>query len=145
LYSKYKSQCDLYFFLPHRSETRGVGGIFFDYLRGDFAQNFAFLQSTGNSFLEAYLPIVEHRKLEPFTPLEREWQEIRRGRYAEFNLAFDRGTQFGLETNGRTESILMSLPPVTRWVYNHTPELNSREAELKDFLKARDWLQETDV
>ena len=140
LYSKYKAQCDSYFFLPHRQETRGVGGIFFDYLRGDFAQNFAFLKAVSNSFLEAYLPIVERHKLEPFTTLEREWQEIRRGRYAEFNLAFDRGTQFGLATNGRTESILMSLPPVTRWVYNHTPEINSREAQLQEFLKARDWL-----
>jgi coproporphyrinogen III oxidase len=142
LYPKYKANCDSYFYLPHRSETRGIGGIFFDYLRGDFEQHFAFLQSTGNAFLEAYLPIVERRKLEPFTPLEREWQ-VRRGRYAEFNLAFDRGTQFGLETNRRTESILMSLPPVTRWVYNHTPAPNSREAELKEFLRARDWLTET--
>ena len=140
LYPKYKANCDTYFFLPHRQETRGVGGIFFDYLRGDFAQNFAFLKAAGDAFLEAYLPIVERRKLEPFTNLEREWQEIRRGRYAEFNLAFDRGTQFGLATGGRTESILMSLPPVTRWVYNHTPEPDSREAELQIFLQARDWL-----
>jgi coproporphyrinogen III oxidase len=140
LYPKYKTQCDNYFFLPHRQETRGVGGIFFDYLRGDFAQNFAFLQAVANAFLEAYLPIVERRKTQPFHNFEREWQEIRRGRYAEFNLAFDRGTQFGLATNGRTESILMSLPPVTRWVYNHTPEPDSREAQLTAFLKARDWL-----
>ena len=141
-YSTFKRQCDEYFFLPHRQETRGVGGIFYDYLRGDPERHFALLQATGNAFLEAYLPIAERRKLEPYGPREREWQEIRRGRYAEFNLAFDRGTQFGLETGGRTESILMSLPPVVRWVYDHHPEPGSREAQALEFFKPREWLAE---
>ncbi len=144
LYPKFKAQCDTYFFLPHRDETRGVGGIFFDNLRANgivnLEQYFAFLQSTGNSFLNAYLPIVERRKLETYTAREKTFQEIRRGRYAEFNLVHDRGTAFGLETGGRTESILMSLPPVVRWVYNFTPEPGSREAALQDFLRPRDWL-----
>lgn len=140
VYPKFKRQCDEYFFLPHRQETRGVGGIFYDYLRGDFDRHFALLQATGNAFLEAYLPIVERRQHTPFGPAEREWQEIRRGRYAEFNLAFDRGTQFGLETGGRTESILMSLPPVVRWAYDHQPQSGSREADALGFFRPRNWL-----
>jgi coproporphyrinogen III oxidase len=144
LYQKYKAQCDAYFFLPHRDETRGVGGIFFDNLRADSSagleRHFAFLRSTGDAFLDAYLPIVERRRHEPYGEREKTFQEVRRGRYAEFNLVHDRGTAFGLETGGRTESILMSLPPVVRWVYNFIPELGSREADLQDFLRPRDWL-----
>jgi coproporphyrinogen III oxidase len=181
-YRRFKRWCDDYFFLKHRNEARGIGGIFFDYLTGEgsnqsanpqgdhspgdlgnksslsdsaltdsagdtAAENrhslediFEFVQTAGHAFLPAYLPIVERRRGETFTEREREFQMIRRGRYVEFNLVYDRGTTFGLETRGRTESILMSLPPIVRWVYDYKPEPNSREAEAWDFFKAQDWL-----
>src|SRR5262249_32268933 len=127
----------------HRGEPRGVGGIFFDYLEGDLDRLFAFVQDAGNQFLPAYLPIVQRRKDETWTDRHRAFQEFRRGRYVEFNLLYDRGTLFGLKTGGRTESILMSLPPVVRWQYNYQPEPGSREAELYDsYLKVRDWAAE---
>ena len=151
-YPRFKRECDNYFFLKHRNESRGIGGIFFDYLTGDSPnQNastdgieavFAFVQSAGKAFLPAYLPIVERRLSEVYTEREREFQLIRRGRYVEFNLVYDRGTTFGLETRGRTESILMSLPPLVRWVYDYKPEPNTREAEAWEFFKAQDWLNE---
>src|SRR5439155_26113036 len=124
-----KKWCDDYFFLAHRGEARGVGGIFFDYLEGDFATLFAFVKDAGNAFLDAYLPIVQRRKDLAYTDTERAFQELRRGRYVEFNLIHDRGTLFGLKTGGRTESILMSLPPVVRWQYDFQPGPGSREAE----------------
>lgn len=138
-YPRFKKWCDEYFLLAHRQEARGVGGIFFDYLEGDFDQLFAFVQDCGDHFLDAYLPIVRRRKDTTFTEEQRSFQEFRRGRYVEFNLIYDRGTIFGLKTGGRTESILMSLPPVVRWLYDYRPEPGSREAELYEFLKPRDW------
>jgi coproporphyrinogen III oxidase len=138
-YERFAAWCDEYFYLPHRGEHRGVGGIFFDYLQGDFDPLFAFVQDAGRSFLDAYLPIARRRKDEPYGEPERRFQEIRRGRYAEFNLVYDRGTLFGLKTGGRTESILMSLPPVTRWVYDYQPPPDSREAALAAFLRPRQW------
>lgn len=141
-YPRFKKWCDEYFFIKHREETRGVGGIFFDYLRDDAEQVFAFVQSVGDAFLEAYLPIVRKRMNEPWGERERHWQAIRRGRYVEFNLVYDRGTHFGLETKGRIESILMSLPPNVEWHYNVRPEPNSREAKLFDLLKSpREWVK----
>ncbi|WP_448527218.1 oxygen-dependent coproporphyrinogen oxidase [Parathermosynechococcus lividus] len=168
-YPVFKRWCDEYFYLKHRGESRGIGGIFFDYqdgsegelyrgpnLDGDAASYsrqvgavaprsweslFAFIQSCGQAFLEAYLPIVERRRHIEYGDRERQFQLYRRGRYVEFNLVYDRGTIFGLQTNGRTESILMSLPPLVRWEYNYTPEPNSPEAELyTTFLKAQDWV-----
>lgn len=142
-YAKFKKWCDEYFFLAHRQEPRGVGGIFFDYLEGDFAALCKFVNDCGNSFLDAYVPIVRRRNDEPYTEAERFFQEFRRGRYVEFNLIYDRGTIFGLKTGGRTESILMSLPPVVRWLYDYQPTPGSREAELYDvYLKPRDWADE---
>jgi coproporphyrinogen III oxidase len=141
-YQRFKKWCDEYFFLPHRNEARGVGGIFFDYLLGDRQRHFAFVQDCGVAFLEAYLPIARRRKDEPHSPRQRAFQEYRRGRYVEFNLLYDRGTLFGLKTGGRIESILMSLPPVVRWQYDHRPAAGSREAQLYDFLKPRDWADE---
>jgi coproporphyrinogen III oxidase len=142
-YRRLKKACDAYFFLAHRNEPRGVGGIFFDYLEGDLEAVFAFVRDCGDSFLDAYLPIVERRKDEAFTQQRREFQQYRRGRYVEFNLLYDRGTVFGLKTGGRVESILMSLPPVVRWRYDWHPEPGSREAELYDvYLKPRDWAEE---
>jgi coproporphyrinogen III oxidase len=142
-YDRLKKWCDEYFFLPHRGEPRGVGGIFFDYLEGDLAKVFGFVQDAGNAFLPAYLPIVRRRKGEPYTQEQRAFQEFRRGRYVEFNLIYDRGTLFGLKTGGRTESILMSLPPRVRWPYDWRPALGTREAELYDvYLKPRDWASE---
>jgi coproporphyrinogen III oxidase len=138
-YPRFKKWCDDYFFLPHRGETRGVGGIFFDYLQGDFDALFAFVRDCGERFLEAYLPILRRRMSTPFGERERAFQEFRRGRYAEFNLLYDRGTTFGLKTGGRVESILMSLPPVVRWLYDYRPEPGSPEAALYDFLKPCDW------
>lgn len=138
-YRKLKEWCDQYFFLPHRNEHRGIGGIFFDYLENDLEQVFAFVRDCGDSFLDAYLPIVHRRKDEPYSEAQRRFQEIRRGRYVEFNLLYDRGTVFGLKTGGRVESILMSLPPTVQWVYDYQPEPGSREAELFDFLKPQDW------
>lgn len=143
-YERLKKWCDEYFFLAHRGEPRGVGGIFFDYLEGDFAATFAFVRDCGDAFLEAYRPLVERRKDLPYTEEQRAFQEFRRGRYVEFNLLYDRGTIFGLKTGGRVESILMSLPPVVRWHYDYRPEPGSREAELYDvYLKPRDWAEET--
>ncbi len=139
-YPRFKKSCDEYFFIKHRAEARGVGGIFFDYQREDLEHFFAFVRKTGDAFLDAYVPIVEKRRNEPWGETEKEWQKIRRGRYAEFNLVYDRGTLFGLETGGRTESILMSLPPEARWVYDHVPQAGSREAALIDVLrKPREW------
>ena len=142
-YQKYKKWCDEYFYLKHRDETRGVGGLFFDDLNeGGFEQCFNFLQSIGNSFLKAYLPILERRKDTPFGERERDFQLYRRGRYVEFNLVYDRGTLFGLQSGGRTESILMSLPPLVKWRYNWQPEPETDEAMLYDvFLKPQDWLE----
>jgi len=137
-----KRWCDEYFFLAHRNEPRGVGGIFFDYLQGDLERLLDFVKDAGDSFLPAYVPIVERRKDESYGERERRWQEYRRGRYVEFNLIYDRGTTFGLKTGGRVESILMSLPPVVRYVYDHRPEAGSREAELNEVLKPRDWAAE---
>jgi coproporphyrinogen III oxidase len=143
-YERYKKWCDEYFYLPHRQEPRGVGGIFFDYLEGDFDPCFAFVGDAGDAFLPAYLPIAERRRNEPWGPRERDFQEYRRGRYAEFNLIYDRGTIFGLKTGGRTEAILMSLPPKVQWRYDWHPEAGSREAELYEvYLKPRDWAAET--
>jgi coproporphyrinogen III oxidase len=143
-YQRLKQWCDEYFFLAHRGEPRGVGGIFFDYLEGDGEMLFAFVRDSGDAFLEAYAPIVERRKQEPYTERQRAFQEFRRGRYVEFNLLYDRGTIFGLKTGGRVESILMSLPPVVRYPYDYRPEPGSREAELyDDYLKPRNWADET--
>jgi coproporphyrinogen III oxidase len=144
LYEKYKDWCDRYFFLPHRNETRGVGGLFFDDLNdGGFASSFAFLRSVGDRFLEAYMPILERRMHMPHAERERNFQLYRRGRYVEFNLVYDRGTLFGLQSRGRTESILMSLPPLVRWEYDWTPPPGSPEARLyEDFLRPRDYLNE---
>jgi coproporphyrinogen III oxidase len=142
-YRRLKQWCDEYFFLAHRGEPRGVGGIFFDYLDGDWQALFAFVRECGEAFLEAYGPIVERRRGEPYGERERSFQEYRRGRYVEFNLLYDRGTVFGLKTGGRIESILMSLPPVVRWEYDYRPEPGSREAELYEvYLKPRDWASE---
>lgn len=142
VYNKYKKWCDEYFFLKHRNETRGVGGLFFDDLNNwKFDRCFAFTQAIGDQFLPAYLPIVDARKDHPFGERQREFQLYRRGRYVEFNLIYDRGTLFGLQSGGRTESILMSLPPRVRWEYDWQPEAGSPEEKLyKDYLVARDWL-----
>lgn len=142
LYARYKKWCDDYFFLKHRNETRGVGGLFFDDVNElGFEKSFEFLQSIGDSFLPAYRSIVKKRKDHPYGDRQREFQLYRRGRYVEFNLVYDRGTLFGLESGGRTESILMSLPPRVRWEYNWQPEAGSAEAKLyTDFLHPRDWL-----
>ena len=143
-YLEYKQWCDRYFYLKHRDEARGIGGLFFDDLNEpDFERAFAQMRSIGDHFLPAYLPIVEKRKQIAFTETEKRFQWYRRGRYVEFNLVYDRGTLFGLQSGGRTESILMSLPPVVNWQYNYQPEPGSSEAELTDyFLKPRDWLAE---
>lgn len=144
-YDRFKAWCDEYFFLPHRNETRGMGGVFFDYLgvKGephDPEKMFAFVQDLGRAFLPAYLPIAQRRQTEPYGELERAWQLRRRGRYVEFNLIYDRGTLFGLKTNGRIESILMSLPPLVRWDYDVMATPGSREAELVSHLRPIDWL-----
>lgn len=140
-YARFKQWCDEYFFIKHRLEARGVGGIFFDYLKGDFDHLFQFVQACGNSFLASYEPIVKRRKNEPWGEPEKNWQLLRRGRYVEFNLVYDRGTLFGLETQGRTESILLSLPPLVRWSYNIKPERGSREEQLLSVLKnPRAWI-----
>lgn len=142
IYPEFKSWCDRYFFLKHRNETRGVGGLFFDDLnRWPFADCFAFMQAVGRGYLDAYLPIIERRKAQPYGEREREFQLYRRGRYVEFNLVYDRGTLFGLQTGGRTESILMSMPPLARWEYDWQPEAGSPEALLyTDYLAPREWL-----
>lgn len=144
-YLKYKKQCDEYFWNAHRDEARGVGGLFFDYLKANEKRSikdwYNFVTEVGDSFLEAYLPIVERRKEMSFEQAHRDWQEIRRGRYVEFNLVHDKGTLFGLKTNGRIESILMSLPPHVQWRYDHHPESNSKEEELINVLQhPRDWI-----
>lgn len=146
LYPKYKEQCDTYFSNTHRdNEMRGIGGVFYDYLRPDSRfdadQLFAFQQANGNAFLDAYVPVVNNNKSKPYTENEVAWQEIRRGRYAEFNLIHDRGTLFGLKTNGRTESILMSLPPRARWYYNYQPESGSREENMMQYYKPKNWTE----
>ena len=141
VYGDYKEWCDRYFFLKHRGETRGVGGLFFDDLStGGFERSFEFQRAVGDAFLDAYLPIVERRRALPYGERERQFQLYRRGRYVEFNLVFDRGTLFGLQSGGRTESILMSLPPLVRWEYDFHPEPGSPEARLDEYLVPRDWL-----
>jgi coproporphyrinogen III oxidase len=142
-YPKFKAWCDRYFYLKHRNEPRGIGGIFFDDMddtKGEWEDTFSFVQSCGKAFLDAYVPIVERRKDTPYGERERNFQLYRRGRYVEFNLVYDQGTIFGLQTNGRTESILMSLPPAVRWEYNWSPEPGTPEAELYEvYLKPHDW------
>ncbi|HSC47048.1 MAG TPA: oxygen-dependent coproporphyrinogen oxidase [Gammaproteobacteria bacterium] len=140
-YARYKQWCDEYFFLKHRNEPRGIGGLFFDDLNAEgFERSFAFARSVGDHFLPAYTPIVERRRNTKYGERERRFQLYRRGRYVEFNLVYDRGTLFGLQSGGRTESILMSLPPLVRWDYDWKPEPGSKEAELYEkFLKPRDW------
>ena len=144
VYTRYKTWCDEYFYLKHRDEPRGIGGLFFDDLNeGGFDRCFSLMKSVGDAYLKAYRPIVARRKETPFGERERDFQLYRRGRYVEFNLVFDRGTLFGLQTGGRTESILMSLPPLVKWRYNWSPEAGSPEAELYDYyLKPHDWVNE---
>ncbi len=142
LYSEFKKNCDEYFYLKHRDEPRGIGGVFFDdFNELGFEKSFAMTRAVGDAFINAYLPIVERRYQDAFTPAEKSFQEYRRGRYVEYNLIFDRGTIFGLHSGGRTESILMSMPPVVQWWYNYQPEPGTPEAKLYDYyLKPRDWL-----
>ncbi|MGZ9060150.1 MAG: coproporphyrinogen III oxidase, partial [Burkholderiaceae bacterium] len=140
-YPRFKKWCDEYFYLKHRDEPRGIGGVFFDdFNEPGFAQSFAMQRAIGNAFLDAYVPIVERRRDVPYGERERDFQAYRRGRYVEFNLVFDRGTLFGLQSGGRTESILMSLPPVVHWKYDWQPEPGTPEAHLySDFLRPREW------
>ena len=142
VYPKYKKWCDDYFYLKHRDETRGVGGLFFDDLNEwGFEKSFAFMQAVGNGYLDAYLPIVSKRKDTDYDEQQRQFQLYRRGRYVEFNLVWDRGTLFGLQSGGRTESILMSMPPLARWEYDYTPAPDTAEAKLYEhYLKPQDWL-----
>ncbi|WP_228098312.1 oxygen-dependent coproporphyrinogen oxidase [Chitinilyticum piscinae] len=144
-YPDFKAWCDRYFYLKHRKEPRGIGGVFFDdFNELGFAGSFALMQAVGNAFLPAYVPIVDRRRELEYGARERDWQTYRRGRYVEFNLVFDRGTLFGLQSGGRTESILMSLPPVVNWRYDYHPDAGSPEsALLSDFLCERDWLELT--
>jgi coproporphyrinogen III oxidase len=146
-YDRFKTWCDEYFFLPHRNETRGVGGVFFDYLgaKGEHPaeQVFDFVRDVARSFAEAYVPIAQRRQPMPYGDTERTWQLRRRGRYVEFNLIYDRGTLFGLKTNGRIESILMSMPPLVRWDYDVMAQPGSPEAELLTHLRSTDWLRRT--
>lgn len=144
-YPKYKDRCDSYFYNSHRNEARGIGGLFFDYCKKSETMSmqdwYAFVTEVGDSFLEAYVPIVAKRKDLPYTPDQRNWQEIRRGRYVEFNLVHDKGTLFGLKTNGRIESILMSLPPHVQWVYDYHPEKDSEEEQLiKVLQEPKNWI-----
>jgi coproporphyrinogen III oxidase len=142
-YPRFKTWCDEYFFLKHRNEPRGVGGVFFDDVSESFDTGFAMMQAVGNAFLPAYLPIVQRRRNTAYGERERDFQAYRRGRYVEFNLVWDRGTHFGLHGGGRTESILMSMPPIVKWRYDWSPEAGSEEARLySDFLRPRDWLNE---
>ncbi|MFL1466871.1 oxygen-dependent coproporphyrinogen oxidase [Marinobacter sp. HN1S83] len=143
IYPRFKHWCDEYFYLKHRDEPRGIGGLFFDdHNTGDFARDFGLMQAVGSSYIDAYEPIVQRRKDLPYTEQQRDFQLYRRGRYVEFNLVYDRGTLFGLQSGGRTESILMSLPPLVRWDYNRSAEAGSEEARLTDyFLTDRDWLE----
>lgn len=142
VYPKYKAWCDEYFYLKHRGETRGVGGLFFDDLnQWGFERSFAFMRAVGEAYIQAYQPIVERRKQTPYTEAQRQFQLYRRGRYVEFNLVFDRGTLFGLQSGGRTESILMSMPPLVRWEYGFVPAEGSAEALLyQRYLQPQDWL-----
>jgi coproporphyrinogen III oxidase len=144
LYPKFKDWCDQYFYLPHRQETRGIGGIFFDdYNEGGFDQSLEFINSVGNTFNEAYFEIANKRRNTKFDQKQKAFQQYRRGRYVEFNLVYDRGTHFGLQSKGRTESILMSMPPTAQWAYDWSPEEGSEEQNLYlHFLKPRDWLNE---
>ncbi|EJL6491452.1 oxygen-dependent coproporphyrinogen oxidase [Vibrio cholerae] len=140
IYNEHKAWCDRYFYLPHRNETRGIGGLFFDDLNEwPFEQCFAYMQAVGEGYTQAYVPIVEKRKNTPFTERERQFQLYRRGRYVEFNLVLDRGTLFGLQTGGRTESILMSMPPLARWEYAYQPQAGTPEDKLSEFLVPREW------
>lgn len=143
LYSKLKKWCDEYFYLPHRNETRGVGGLFFDdFCEDGFEKSFSFMKSVGETFKDAYFTILERRKEKSFSEKEKHFQKYRRGRYAEFNLVYDRGTHFGLQSKGRTESILMSLPPAVNWTYGWEPEKDSPEEDLyQNYLHPRDWLE----
>ena len=144
LYPRFKKWCDEYFYLKHRDEPRGIGGIFFDdFNELGFERSFAMMRAVGDAFIEAYLPILKRRYQEPYTLAERDFQEYRRGRYVEYNLIFDRGTIFGLQSGGRSESILMSMPPVVTWKYNWKPQAGTPEARLYErYLKPRDWLSE---
>lgn len=142
-YPLYKKWCDDYFYLKHRDETRGIGGLFFDDVNdAGFEQSFAMTRSVGDHFLDAYMPITRRRRHMEYSEREREFQSLRRGRYVEFNLVFDRGTLFGLQSGGRTESILLSMPPSANWRYRWTPEPDSAEARLAEFLKPREWLKD---
>lgn len=142
-YQKLKNWCDEYFYLPHRKEPRGVGGIFFDYLSGDMAKTWEFVKDCSSQFIHSYLPIVSRRKNLPFSQSQKEFQEFRRGRYVEFNLIYDRGTIFGLKTGGRIESILMSLPQKVRWLYDYSPAVGTKEHELYEtYLKPKNWADE---
>jgi len=144
VYPRFKAWCDEYFYLKHRNEPRGIGGLFFDDLNEwDFDTSFAFMRAVGDSYIPAYLPIVQRRRDTAYGDRERQFQLYRRGRYVEFNLVFDRGTLFGLQSDGRTEAILMSLPPLVRWEYNYHPEPGTPEVELTEYyLQSRDWLAE---
>jgi coproporphyrinogen III oxidase len=143
VYDEHKKWCDEYFYLKHRDETRGVGGLFFDDLnQWDFDTCLNYIKAVGQGFIDAYVPIIEKRKNTEFSEQQRQFQLYRRGRYVEFNLVFDRGTLFGLQSGGRTESILMSMPPLARWEYNYQPEPTSKEAELAQYLVPQDWLSE---
>ena len=140
-YQQFKQDCDNYFYNKHRKETRGIGGIFFDYLNDNYDSIFQFVSNASNRFTDSYCPIVNKRKDTSYTDIHRQWQSIRRGRYAEFNLVYDRGTLFGLKTNGRIESILMSMPPLAEWRYDYQPELGSDEEKLQTILlNPRDWV-----
>jgi coproporphyrinogen III oxidase len=140
LHARFKKACDDYFFLRHRNEPRGIGGTFFDdFSEGGFESAFAVMRAVGDAFLPAYLPIVERRREAPYGDRERDFQAYRRGRYVEFNLVWDRGTLFGLQSGGRAESILMSLPPSVKWRYDWKPEPGSAEAKLYELLTPRDW------
>ncbi|MDG1752699.1 MAG: oxygen-dependent coproporphyrinogen oxidase [Thalassotalea sp.] len=143
IYDEHKKWCDEYFYLKHRNETRGVGGLFFDDLnQWDFETCLDYIKAVGQGFVDAYVPIMNKRKHTDFNDAHRQFKLYRRGRYVEFNLVFDRGTLFGLQSGGRTESILMSMPPLARWEYNYQPEPNTDEANLTDYLVAHDWLTE---
>lgn len=144
VYGEHKKWCDEYFYLKHREETRGVGGLFFDDLnQWDFQTCFDYIKAVGEGFIDAYVPIINKRKATPYSEEQRQFQLYRRGRYVEFNLVFDRGTLFGLQSGGRTESILMSMPPLVRWEYNYQPQAASDEARLADYLTPKDWLVES--
>ena len=140
-YPRFKKWCDEYFYLKHREEARGIGGVFFDdFAELGFEKSFAMTQAVGNALLDAYAPILEKRKVMSYSEREREFQSYRRGRYVEFNLVFDRGTHFGLQSGGRAESILMSMPPIVTWRYNWNPEPGSPEAKIYEAIKPRDWV-----